>query len=162
MKDKIVTVTANNNTSYLQLQISSTAFENNKIIPSKYTCDGMNVNPPLDIKDIPAATKVLALVMDDPDAPVGTWVHWVVWDIPVTNHLEENSVHGKQGVNDFMKHAYGGPCPPSGTHRYFFKIYALDKTLLLPDTTGKQTLEKAMSGHILAYGELCGLYRRIK
>jgi Raf kinase inhibitor-like YbhB/YbcL family protein len=142
------------------LQVTSTSFSNNGFIPAQYTCDGINVNPPLDIANIPKETQCLALVVDDPDAPMGTWVHWLVWNIPVTHHLKEGTVHGTQGLNDFKKHTYGGPCPPSGTHRYFFKVYALDELLVLPATTTKQQLERAMSGHILAFGELTGLYKR--
>lgn len=147
---------------YKQMHISSTAFKNGEMIPAKYTCDGINVNPPLDIKDIPEETKCLVLIADDPDAPVGTWVHWVVWNIPVTHHIRENEIHGTEGINDFKKHHYGGPCPPSGTHRYFFKVYGLDSLLDLPDNTDKLRLEKAMSGSIIAFGELIGLYKRKK
>jgi Raf kinase inhibitor-like YbhB/YbcL family protein len=147
---------------YKQIDISSTAFKNGEMIPAKYTCDGINVNPPLDIKDIPEETKCLVLIADDPDAPIGTWVHWIVWNIPVTHHIKENSVHGVEGLNDFQQHRYGGPCPPSGTHRYFFKIYALNALLDLPANTKKVKLEKAMSEHIIGFGELIGLYVRNK
>lgn len=147
---------------YKQMDISSTAFKNGEMIPAKYTCDGINVNPPLDIKDIPEETKCLVLIADDPDAPVGTWVHWIVWNIPVTHHIKENTVHGVEGLNDFQQHRYGGPCPPSGTHRYFFKIYALNALLDLPANTKKIKLEKAMSEHIIGFGELIGLYARNK
>jgi Raf kinase inhibitor-like YbhB/YbcL family protein len=147
---------------YLQLKISSSAFKENDLIPAKYTCDGININPPLDIGDIPEKAKCLALIVDDPDAPAGTWVHWVVWNIPVTHHLKEKTVHGTEGINDFGKHSYGGPCPPSGKHRYFFKVYALDQLLVLPAATNKLQLERVMSGHILAFGELTGLYERKK
>ena len=147
---------------YKQLNISSIAFKADEMIPSKYTCDGVNINPPLDIKHIPEKAKCLALIVDDPDAPIGTWVHWVVWNIPVTHHIKENEVHGIEGINDFQQYHYGGPCPPSGTHRYFFKIYALDALLDLPANTKKVQLEKAMSEHIIAFGELIGLYIRNK
>lgn len=145
---------------YKQLKVTSTAFQNEENIPSKYTCDGKNVNPPLSIELIPIDAKCLALVVDDPDAPISTWVHWLVWNIPVTHQIKENEVHGKEGINDFQKHQYSGPCPPSGTHRYFFKIYALDALLDLPGDTKKPGLEKAMSDHILGFGELIGLYSR--
>jgi Raf kinase inhibitor-like YbhB/YbcL family protein len=145
---------------YKQLDISSTAFKIGEMIPARYTCDGANINPPLDIKDIPEEAKCLALIADDPDAPIGTWVHWVVWNIPVTHHIKEGKIHGTEGINDFQKHHYGGPCPPSGTHRYFFKVYALDALLDLPATAKKLQLEKAMSEHIIAFGELIGLYKR--
>jgi Raf kinase inhibitor-like YbhB/YbcL family protein len=145
---------------YKTLNISSAVFKADEMIPSKYTCEGANVNPPLDIKDIPEEAKCLALIVDDPDAPNGTWVHWVVWNIPVTHHLKERHVPGKEGVNDFQQHRYGGPCPPSGTHRYFFKVYALDALLDLPADARKTDLEKAMSEHIIGFGELIGLYKR--
>jgi Raf kinase inhibitor-like YbhB/YbcL family protein len=146
--------------NYKELRISSTAFNNGKIIPLKYTCDGININPPLDIEHIPEPTKCLALIVDDPDAPSGIWVHWLVWNIPVTHHLKENEVHGMEGINDFKQHHYGGPCPPSGTHRYFFKVYALDALLNLHLNADKLQLEKAMSEHIIAFGELIGVYKR--
>lgn len=147
---------------YKQLNISSSVFKADEMIPSKYTCEGANVNPPLDIKNIPEEAKCLALIVDDPDAPNGTWVHWVVWNIPVTHHLKERHVPGKEGINDFQQHRYGGPCPPSGTHRYFFKVYALDAVLELPAHARKTELEKAMSEHIIGFGELIGLYKRNK
>jgi hypothetical protein len=143
-----------------QLKITSTAFKANELIPSKYTCEGENVNPPLAIEGIPGEAKSLALIVDDPDAPGGMWVHWVVWNIPVTSSLSENSAPGEQGVNDFKKNNYGGPCPPSGTHRYFFKVYALDSTLSLPKQTTKPHLEKAIRDHVLAQGELIGIYKK--
>ena len=138
------------------------------MIPHKYTCDGSDVSPPLSWSAVPAKTKSLALIADDPDAPKGTWVHWVAWSIPVTVHdLEEGvpkrdtSPNGmKQGMTDFRSIGYGGPCPPSGTHRYFFKLYALDTTLNLPPSTTKKDLEKAMQGHVLAQSELMGRYAR--
>jgi Raf kinase inhibitor-like YbhB/YbcL family protein len=145
---------------YRQLKISSTAFKNGEMIPSKYTCDGININPPLDIEHIPEAARCLALIVDDPDAPGGTWAHWLVWNIPVTHHIKENKVHGTEGINDFHQHHYAGPCPPSGTHRYFFKVYALDTLLDWPASAKKLQLEKVMSKHIIAFGELIGLYKR--
>jgi Raf kinase inhibitor-like YbhB/YbcL family protein len=144
--------------AYKLLKISSEAFRDNEMIPPKYTCDGINVSPPLSIEHLPLQAKSLAIIADDPDAPKGTWVHWVAWNIPFTHHLAENTVHGIQGKNDFGKYGYGGPCPPSGIHRYFFKIYALDTLLDLPENTVKAGLEKAMSDHIIAFGELVGLY----
>jgi hypothetical protein len=143
-----------------ELAVTSPAFENNKSIPSKYTCDGNDVNPPLIIEGTPEETKSLVLIVDDPDAPMRTWDHWVVWNILPTNKIEENSVPGVEGMNSFRKHSYGGPCPPSGTHRYFFKIYALDTKLNLDSNSRKKNVEKAMKGHILAKGELVGLYSR--
>ncbi|MEW6585032.1 MAG: YbhB/YbcL family Raf kinase inhibitor-like protein [Nitrospirota bacterium] len=145
------------------LQLTSPAFKHNEHIPKKYTCDGANVNPPLLIKNMPENAKSLALIVDDPDAPGGTWVHWVVWNIsPFTGEIKENSVPAgaQQGINDFRKHNYGGPCPPSGTHRYFFKIYALDKVLGLDADTRKSDLERAMQGHVIGRVEIVGLYKR--
>ena len=145
------------------LTIASPAFKHNESIPAKYTCDGADVNPPLVIEGVPPGAKSLALIVDDPDAPRGTWVHWVVWNIdPKTREIRENSVPAgaKQGVNDFRNRSYGGPCPPSGTHRYFFKLYALDIAPDLgPDTT-KAALESAMKGHVLTEAEIIGLYKR--
>ena len=143
-----------------ELTIRSPVFENNRLIPAKYTCDGEDVNPPLTIDGAPDETKSMVLVVDDPDAPMGTWDHWIVWNIPPTKKIEENTVPGTEGINDFRKHSYGGPCPPSGTHRYFFKVYALDAKLDLSSNSRKKYVEKAMQGHILAKGELVGLYRR--
>jgi Raf kinase inhibitor-like YbhB/YbcL family protein len=143
-----------------KLSVESPAFENNTLIPAKYTCDGDDVNPPLIIKGIPEEAKTLALIVDDPDAPAGTWAHWIVWNIPPTGKIEENTVPGTEGLNTDGKHSYGGPCPPYGTHRYFFKVYALDTKLSLSAYSKKADLEKTMESHILAEGELVGLYRR--
>lgn len=145
---------------YKLLIISSSVFKEGEMIPPKYTCDGININPPIDIAGIPLEAKSLAIIVDDPDAPSGTWVHWVAWNIPVTHHLKEDHVPGTEGVNDFGNQHYGGPCPPSGTHRYFFKIYALDTILDLSVKSRKVQLEKAMSEHIIGFGELTGLYKR--
>jgi len=144
----------------INIRLTSTAFQQNAFIPGKYSCEGENINPPLDIDHIPAGTKSFALVVDDPDAPKGTWVHWVVWNISPSKHLKENHIPGIEGINDFHQHHYGGPCPPSGTHRYFFKVYALDTLLDLPGDTDKFKLEKMMHNHIIAVGELIGLYKR--
>ena len=146
---------------YKSLHVTSTAFQNKEIIPVKYTCDGADVNPPLHIDHIPEDAKCLALIVDDPDASMGTWVHWVVWNIPITHKIEEDQIPGEEGWNDSKKHHWGGPCPPSGTHRYFFKVYALNQLLELPATTTKEDLEKAMGPHIVGFGELIGLYRRV-
>lgn len=143
-----------------ELKISSSVFADNEMIPKKYTCDGEDINPPLKIEGAPAGTQSMVLIIDDPDAPAGIWDHWVVWNIPPVNKIEENSIPGTQGVNSFKKHSYGGPCPPSGIHRYFFKCYALDSQLELSENSNKRSLEKAMSNHILAKGELIGLYKR--
>ena len=119
-----------------KLTISS-VFSNNETIPKKYTCDGDDINPELAIKGVPEEAKSLVLIMDDPDAPVGTWDHWIVFNIPVTAKIEENSIPGTEGVNSFRRQSYGGPCPPSGTHRYFFKFYALDTELDLGSNAKK-------------------------
>lgn len=142
------------------LQVSSEVFKDNEFIPEKYTCDGFNVSPPLDINNIPVEAKSLVIIVDDPDAPISTWVHWLVWNMPVQHHVKESSSLGVHGYNDFGKYFYCGPCPMSGTHHYHFKVYALDTLLLLPSTTKKNELEKAMSEHIIAFGEIVGLYKR--
>lgn len=147
--------------NYKPLVVTSTAFMHEGLIPLRYTCDGENVNPPLDIAHIPLDAKCLVLIVDDPDAPHGTWVHWIVWNIPVMPHLKENQVHGVEGMNDFSQRIYGGPCPPSGTHRYFFKVYALKEILDLSANTTKKELEVAISEHIIAFGEIIGLYKRL-
>ncbi len=144
------------------MKLTSPVFKNNETIPRVYTCDGKDINPVLHIEGVPASAKSLALIVDDPDAPMGMWVHWVVYDIPVTSKIEENSIPGRQGNNDFGRKNYGGPCPPGGEHRYFFKLYALDTQLHLADRTDKQALEKAMEGHILDEAVLVGLYKRQK
>lgn len=143
-----------------KLIVTSPSFEKNRPIPVKYTCDGDNVNPPTRIEGLPEGTKSVVLIIDDPDAPMGTWDHWVVWDIPPTEMIEEDSVPGVEGINDFNKHSYGGPCPPSGTHRYFFKVYSVDVKLALNPNSRKRDVENAMMGHVLAKGELVGLYAR--
>jgi len=144
----------------MNMKLSSPDFTNNAFIPKKFSGLGEDVNPTLIIENIPAGTKSLALIVDDPDAPMGTWVHWVVFDIPVVSRIEENSVPGKQGITGSGRRDYHGPCPPSGTHRYFFKIYALDTTVGLKEGITKSDLEKAMQGHILGKAELIGLYKR--
>jgi len=145
------------------LKISSPAFENGGEIPKKYTCDGANVNPPLKIENVPSNTKSLALVFDDIDAPRGTYVHWILWNIdPSVKEIKENSVPERvvQGVNDFKKLNYGGPCPPRRAHKYVFKIYALDTLLNLNPNLTKKDLEKVMEGHIISRAQLTGLYNR--
>lgn len=149
--------------SMTTLKITSTAFSHNEMIPAKYTCDGADVTPLLAIEGVPENAKALALIVDDPDAPRGTWVHWVVWNIdPKTKEIAEGAVPkgAQQGMNDFRKLEYGGPCPPSGTHRYFFKLYALDTLLNLGKGATKADLEKAMKGRILAQAEIIGRYQR--
>ncbi len=145
------------------LKITSSAFQNNGMIPAKYTCDVADSNPPLRIENVPAGTKSLALIVDDPDTAHGVWVHWVMWNIdPKTTEIRKNSVPqgAKQGINDHRKNGYNGPCPPTGTHRYFFKLYALDTVLPLDTDSRKSDLEKAMKGHIIGEAQLMGRYRR--
>jgi Raf kinase inhibitor-like YbhB/YbcL family protein len=143
------------------LKVKSPAFEHGKLIPKKYSCDGQDINPPLTIEGIPKEAKTLVLALDDPDAPSGTFDHWIVWDIPAsTTKIAENSVPGKEGFNSARQTGYMGPCPPSGTHRYFFKVYALDIELNLGLGSKKKDAEKAMQGHVLAKGELMGTYTR--
>ena len=145
------------------MKITSPAFADKQMIPQKYTCDGENINPPLQITEVPSNTQSLVLIVDDPDAPSGDWVHWLVWNInPETKLITENeSPQGAiQGTNDFGKQNYGGPCPPSGIHHYQFKIYALDTTLNLPSSSRKKGLETAMANHILDKDMLIGLYQR--
>jgi Raf kinase inhibitor-like YbhB/YbcL family protein len=141
-----------------ELVITSPAFEHNQYIPSKYTCEGDNINPPLEIAGIPEGTKSLVLIVDDPDAPGGIFNHWVVWNIAPVSVIEAGSVPGIEGINGFRKLMYGGPCPPSGEHRYIFRVYALDILLDLSSNAQKHEVESAMEGHILAKGELVGLY----
>lgn len=140
------------------MRLTSPAFEHNQLIPPRYTCRGEDVSPPLTIVGIPEGTKTLALIVDDPDAPVGTWVHWVVFNIPPTATIPTGQVPGDQGYNDFKRLNYGGPCPPSGIHRYFFKLYALDTRITYVTGMNKGDLEKAMEGHVLAQAQLIGLY----
>lgn len=152
-----------NSITQTSMQITSSAFKNNEKISAKYTCDGENINPPLTFNEIPKTAQSLILISDDPDAPVGLWIHWLVWNIdPKTTEVAENSVPSGaiQGTTSFGDAKYGGPCPPSGTHRYFFKLYALDTRLDLPKSTDKKALEKAMENHILAKAEIIGLYSR--
>ncbi|MFH1889206.1 MAG: YbhB/YbcL family Raf kinase inhibitor-like protein [Candidatus Omnitrophota bacterium] len=144
----------------VHMKLTSPEFNNNGIIPVKFTCEGQDINPALVIEDIPAGAKSLALIMDDPDAPMGTWVHWVVYNIPVISRIDEDSIPGEQGINTAGREKYHGPCPPSGTHRYFFKIYALDAELSLKPGFNKQGLEKAIEGHLLQKAELVGLYKK--
>ena len=153
----------------MSIQLSSSAFSPRGTIPEKFTCDGLDLSPKLTWNAPPAGTRSFALIMDDPDAPVGTWVHWVLFDVPAdTKELPEGvakqeQVAGgaRQGRNDFGKIGYGGPCPPPGKpHRYFFKLYALDGKLSLKAGATKADVERAMKGHILAQAELMGTYGR--
>ena len=144
-------------------------FENGEYIPKKYTCDGEDISPPLELVNLSPNAKSIAIIMDDPDAPLGTFTHWIIWNIPPTNKIPEGIPKGKeisepfkayQGRNDFGDYGYGGPCPPRGKpHRYFFRVYVLDTVLDLKDATKDQLL-KAIEGHVIQYGELMGLYGR--
>jgi Raf kinase inhibitor-like YbhB/YbcL family protein len=150
------------------MEIKSSAFKTGEMIPGKYTCDNIDISPPLEWTYGPAGTKTYAIICDDPDAPMGTWVHWVIFNIPgnilaLTENTPKKDVldnGSMQGRNDFGKTGYGGPCPPRGTHRYFFKIYALDTELDTKSGITKKELLKAMEGHVLAEGELVGRYAR--
>ena len=152
----------------MKIKITSSAFEEGGMIPKKYTCDDINVSPPLTWNSIPDGTKSFALICDDPDAPMGTWVHWVLFNLSANiKELPENITPqqilesgAKQGKNDFGNIGYGGPCPPGGTHRYYFKLYGLDAEINLDSGTTKKQLLKAMEGHILAEGQLMGKYNR--
>ncbi|MGC9398942.1 MAG: YbhB/YbcL family Raf kinase inhibitor-like protein [Anaerolineae bacterium] len=152
----------------MDFELTSTAFEHEDAIPTKYTCDGEDISPPLAWTEPPEDTESFALICDDPDAPMGTWVHWVLYNIPADarglpegvparENLDDGSLHGK---NSWGRRDYGGPCPPGGTHRYFFKLYALDTTLDLGSGASKKQLLNAMEGHVLAQAELMGTYRR--
>ena len=144
-------------------RVSSPAFHHNDHIPAKYTCDGANVNPELLIENVPAGTKSLTLIMEDPDAPAGLWVHWAVWNInPNIGKLVEHAEPREAviGKNSWGHNQYGGPCPPSGTHRYMFRIFALDTTIDIPGTSGREELDSAMEGHVLGEALLTGLYAK--
>lgn len=142
--------------------LSSSAFENNGIIPSEYTCDGSNISPPLIITNVPKNAQSLALIVEDPDAPIGTVTHWIVWNIPPqkSQFVKGEKIDFPQGLTIFGTTGYGGPCPPSGTHRYFFKLYALDSMLELSDGSTKENLVQSMNGHILEQATLIGKYSR--
>ena len=144
------------------LTISSSAFQHEGIIPEKYTCDGEHINPPLSIGQIPETTKSLALIVEDPDAPNGTYDHWLVWNIPPSSSIKENSNPGISGTNSGGKTGYHSPCPPSGSHRYYFHVYALDNQLDLQPGNDKLKLLEVMEPHILAKGSLMGRYQRRK
>ena len=150
------------------MQITSSAFREGEAIPRKYTCDGEDVSPPLSWSGASEGTESIALISDDPDAPMGTWVHWVIYDLPAgvtslpegVESVERPQVGGIHGITDFRRLGYGGPCPPSGTHRYFFKLFALDNVMDLPASATKKKLLQAMKGHILAEAQIMGTYSR--
>lgn len=146
------------------MQLTSPVFQNNQSIPAQYSCDGENTNPPLQITGVPKSAQSLVLIVDDPDAPSGDFVHWTVWNLnPDTQEILESGplpAGAVEGLTDFGRSGYGGPCPPSGIHRYFFKLYALDTTLDIPRSSVKKDIEQAMPGHILEQTQLIGLYSR--
>jgi len=155
----------------MAFQLNSTAFGAGQPIPARYTCAGQDISPPLSWSDPPQGARSLALIVDDPDAPAGTWVHWVIYNLPATSRALYEDVSPKQtelpdgsrqGRNSGQRTGYMGPCPPSGTHRYFFKLYALDTALNLPAGATKDQLLKAAQGHILAQAELMGTYAKQK
>ncbi len=146
-----------------EISISSVAFRSGEKIPEQFSCKGANISPPLQFPGVPPAARSLVLIVDDPDAPGGLFTHWLVWNIePTTRQIAEKSspAGAVQGTNDFGKTGYGGPCPPSGTHRYFFRIFALDQKLDLKSGAKRKELDRAMAGHIIARGELMGRFTR--
>ena len=142
------------------MKLSSPEFEQKAFIPQRFTCQGKGINPGLIIEGIPEKAESLALIMDDPDAPGGDFVHWVLYDIPVISRIDEDTIPGKQGFNSLGKLGYVSPCPPTGVHRYFFKIYALDKMLNCDVGLSKAELEREISSHLLGKAELIGLYEK--
>jgi len=149
------------------MNVTSTAFAEGAAIPTRFTCDGPDVSPPLAWSGAPASTKTFALIMDDPDAPGGTWVHWVLYNLPpAATALREGVKAGElpkgtlEGLNDWKRTGYGGPCPPIGRHRYFHKLYALDTALPAMESPTKTELEQAMKGHLLEKAELIGTYQK--
>ena len=142
------------------MKITSPDFTDGQSIPSRFTCDGEDVNPKLEIKDVPKTAKSLALVVDDPDAPMGTWTHWILVDIPAnTKVIPQDSLIGRQIKNSFKREDWGGPCPPSGTHRYYFKLYALDTPEI--SATDEKMARKEIEQHKVAEATLLGVYKRI-
>jgi len=144
------------------MQLTSPAFLSNQKIPAKYTCDGENINPPLTISEVPDGVQSFVLIITDPDSPSSNFTHWLIWNIPKAEQINEGEVPSGavQGINDFGQNNYGGPCPPSGTHKYQFKLYALNTVLDLPSGAGKSALEAAIVGHIVDQTVLVGIYKR--
>lgn len=151
-----------------RMELKSSAFSQGGTIPAKFTCDGEDISPALSWSAGPSGTQTFALIADDPDAPMGTWTHWVIWNIPASERslpekvpAEKQLANGAvQGTSSFQKIGYGGPCPPGGSHRYFFKLFALDKKLSLKPGAGKEDLLKEMQGHVLGEAQLMGTYKR--
>lgn len=146
--------------SIKSMTVTSKVFTEDDVIPKRYTCDGLNVSPPLDIAFIPQQTVTIAILMEDPDAPISSWTHWLVWNLPPVHQIKENTFLGRNGVNDFSRNFYCGPCPMKGKHHYVFKVYALDTVLKLYSTSKKHDFLKAISGHVIAYGEISATYSR--
>jgi Raf kinase inhibitor-like YbhB/YbcL family protein len=144
-----------------QMTIKSSAFKEGARLPRRYTCNGDNINPPLEILDAPYGTRSFAVIMDDPDAPGGLFTHWITWNLPPEIELQEGKLHTMCGTNSAGRAGYFGPCPPEGIHRYYFRVYALDRGLLIENGASREQLEKEMSGHILASGSLMGIYERV-
>lgn len=149
------------------MNVRSPAFAHGGVIPSKYTCEGENVSPPLEWSDVPEGARAMALVVDDPDAPAKVWVHWVLYNLPPEAGLLPEGTRGleataREGRNDFGDVGYGGPCPPRGTHRYRFRLFALDAHLDMGEACSKAELLRAMEGHVLAEAELTGLYAKVR
>lgn len=145
------------------IKISSPAFDYGDSIPEEYTCDGIDISPPLVIENVPLGAVSLVLIVDDPDAPTKTWTHWIAWNISSdTEEIRENSVprNALLGINDFDRLDYGGPCPPSGTHRYYFRVYALDMMLEAQQGARRDVVESEMEGHVIDEGEYVGKYER--
>ena len=145
-----------------KLLVTSSAFKEGELIPRRYTCDGANINPPLEINNMPEGTQSVAIIMDDPDAPSGTYTHWIVWNLPPDISLPEGKEHTTSGINSSGKAGYFGPCPPGGTHRYYFRVYALKTSLSLNNTIDRKEFENQIQKNILASGCLMGLYERKK
>jgi Raf kinase inhibitor-like YbhB/YbcL family protein len=161
MKNVLKKAKTNGVDDFKRLSITSNAFENGERIPSRYTCDGRNVNPPLSIKFIPEDAKCLVIMVIDFDTPLKPWIHWMLWNVPITHHIKENTNVGISGINDFSNFNYNGPCPNLVIHHYYFKVYALKELLILPISTTSVQLEKAMSEKIIAFGEIIGTYVRM-
>jgi Raf kinase inhibitor-like YbhB/YbcL family protein len=155
------------NMEAMAMEISSSVFSNGDAIPKKYSCEGEGISPELSISNVPEKAKSLVLIVDDPDAPLGTWTHWVLYNLPTTTTVLKENIRNlpdgtEVGLNSWSKQEYGGPCPPSGEHRYFFKLFALDSLLEFSKPPTGKALQKAMSGHVLAEASLVGKYQKNK
>jgi Raf kinase inhibitor-like YbhB/YbcL family protein len=149
-------------TAVVLLQVSSPSFNNNDYIPAKFSCEGDNTSPAINVQNIPPKTVSLAIVVEDPDAPQGTVTHWVAWNIDPSGKISEKDKEGVPGKNTRGKNEYMGPCPPSGVHHYHFTVYALDAKMDLPEGSSKEELRASMQNHIIGQGELIGLYQKTK